>query len=807
MAFLHDLRLALRGLGRARGFTTVVVLTLALGTGASSVMFSVLRAALLRPPPFFEPDRLVVLFVTTRQPGAPEGRSRWSYPEYRFLREHVSSFESIAAYSGANFNLTGYDEPELVQGESVSAGYFGVLGAAPVLGRVFTADEDSIPGAVPVTVMGHALWQRRFGGDSTVVGKAIRVNGASLRVVGILQPSFRGLSGSAELWIPLALTPVVTVPQQLTMSDRFHTVVARLRPGAPVARAVSEVNLVASRMQAEVPNRQQTPGAAHQGGTALLLNEARVDPAGRTTLLILFGAVAILLLIACANTANLLLVRAASRVRETVTRHALGADRWQLIRPLLAENGLLAVAGAGAGTVLALLVTKWVALLLPARGRGPAFALVGDFAAPRVDAIVLLFGLGLAILTALAISLAPAARAARTDPTDLLKGQRTTVRRRRILGLDVYGALSVTEIALALVLLAGAGVSLRSLWKIQTLPTGIEAQNLLTFYARSPASRYRASERPALVERLVSSIGSVRGVEGVAASLYTPFSSSRRDWVTPDYFQTLGIPLLAGRGFTSADRIGGPRVGVVNQTAARRRWPGESPIGKRLFGPGTGISPDSAVEIVGVVADTRLHVAPGDPVEPYLYLASDQFEYIPIVAVVVRSAVPLGTLVPALRHAVMAVDPDLPIHQLQTADELRGDRVSRRRLNAILLGAFAGVALAIASVGVYGVMAYTTAQRTHEFGIRISLGAPARSVFQVVLGRAGVLVGVGVVLGLVVALALTRVLTSQLYGVTPTDPATLIGASVILAAAAVVASYLPARRAARADPLTALRAE
>ncbi|MBI4502027.1 MAG: ABC transporter permease [Gemmatimonadetes bacterium] len=820
--FLRDCRIAARSLAKARGFSATVILTLALGVGASSAMFSMLRATLLRPPPFPEPERLAIISLTERNVGQPARETMLPNEAFDLIRKNATSFQTVAAYTNPNFNVRGYDQAERIVGEVVSANYFRTLRVVPVSGRDFREEEDSIPGSSPVAVVSYDLWRRRFGGDPALVGKQLSLNRISLLVIGIMPPGFRGLSGKADVWIPRAMAPTVSFPY------RSYVVVARLRPDRTAAQARSELDLLARRLTAAFP--EMVPGAAGRAVTTTTLSQARIDRSSRTSVLILFGAVGMLLAIACANISNLLLVRAQSREREIAVRLAVGSNRWHLVRLLLAESILLAAIGGAAGLLLGYAGITALAPLVPARPPGGgAFQSVGEFSTPRFDSVVLLFSLVVMAATAILFGLAPAARASRADPVETLKGGRHAPATAgwRFPGLGAYTLLTVGEIALAVVLLTGSGLLLRSLWRLETLPLGFETADRLTFQIQAPQQWYSPVRAPVLVERVVDAISKVPGVSVAAASFYDPFDPGARhpvrlvgsrgptdgelmagrQRVTPEYFPALGIPLRRGRWFTADDRLGRPPVAVVSEAAAQRFWPGQDVIGKRFFlGSPLDAPLDSAVEVIGIVGD--VHYRPSSyRVEPDVYTPYYQFASFVWAVVIVRSATPPMALVPQLRQAVMAVDPDLPIAEVQTMEERGGNRLARRRLNAVLLTIFAGLALAIATVGVYGVIAHQTAQRTRELGIRIAVGATGRDVFRVIMGRAVGLIGAGIGLGVLVALALTRVLSSQLYGVSAADPVTFLIIGGVLAGAALSASYLPARRAAKADPLAGLRAE
>jgi putative ABC transport system permease protein len=828
--FVLDLHAIVRGLLRTRGFTIVVILTLALGMGASSAMFSILRASLLRPPPFPDADRLVVMSMTVRETGQPEQQATVGSRLFDFVRDNAKSFESMGAYTNPNFNVTGYDQPERVVGEVVSADYFRTLEVGTIAGRGFLPGEDSVPGAAPVVVLSHGLWQRRFASDPSIVGKKLSLNRVPLTVIGVMPPGFRGLSNEAELWFPRAMGGTIAFPYE------NFTVVARLRAGVSLPEAESEVQRLAARFMAAnpPPSDEGTRVRVERIPNLTSLGEARIDPVIRNPMFILFGAVAALLLIACANTANLLLVRGKTREREMALRLAVGSSRRRLVRFLFTESLLLAVVGGAAGLVLAYWSIGALTPLLPGNGETVhtirAFASIGDFAVPRLDLHVLAYTWGIAALTAILFGLVPAMRASGTPPVEALKGggRAATGSRWRVFGVDAYGALTIGQVGLAVVLLAGAGLLLRSLWMLQSLPLGFDSENVTTFQIQTPSQWYSGTEATGLVGRVVESVSRIPGVEHAAASYYVPLEPGAvldvrptspstasngaghavgKHEVTPDYFNAMRIPLVRGRFFTAEDRVGRPPVAIVSAAVARRVWPGEDPIGKHFFtGQESDVRPDTAVEVVGVVGDIR-HFPSAFRTGPEIYLPYDQVVSWVWAMVVVRSRTPPATLMPALREAVASVDPGLPIDDVLTMQDRIGNRLADQRLNALLLAIFAGLALTIATVGVYGVVSYSSAQRSREFGIRIALGASGRDVLSLVLGRALIVIGAGLAIGVAGALVATRLLQSQLYEIGSTDPATFAVILSVLGISALVASYIPARSATKVEPLVALRSE
>ena len=805
-----DLRAAARGLVKARAFSLAVIATLALGTGAATAMLSVLRATLLRPAPFPDAGRIVMLTLAEQR---NEGVRQGGLPNdlFEMIRRDATTLEQVAAYTNPNFNITGFDEAERVNGEVISPDYFSTLGVSPVMGRGFRQDEDSVPGAAPVAVLGHALWQRRFGADPAIVGTQVRLNRFPLQVIGVMPQGFRGLSGAADIWIPRAMAPVVAFPY------RSFTVVGRVAPGRALEQVRSEFGVLAARYGA---SDTETEIGTRRVAAVTPLNDARVEPSTRGPVLILFGAVGLLLLIACANVANLLLVRSLARARETAVRLAVGASRWRLARLVLAEGGLLAIVGGVAGLAVGYGAIRAVGPLMPPRPAGTSFLSVGTFAEPELDPWVLAGAWAVVAGCGLLFSLGPALRAVRVQPVEALKGGSGRSRG------DLYAALTISEIALAVVLLTGSGLLLRSLWRLESLPLGFDTTDVVAFQVQAPTQWASGADAAVLARRIVEAAAGVAGVTAASGTYYGPFSAGARHqvrfagepgessgpnrWagrhnVTPGYFEMLGIPLWKGRFLNDGDRRGRQLAVVVSEKAAARFFPGEDPIGKRFFlGMSSSAPSDSMVEVVGVVGDVQYRPS-AFVAEPDVYTTYDQFVTNVWMLVLARSQVPANQLIPRLRAAVATVDPDLGISEAATLDERGGSQLAQRRLNALLLSVFGVLALTIATVGVYGLIAHRTAERTREFGIRVAVGADRRDVTRMVMKGALRLVATGLVLGVAAALALTRLLASQLYETPTTDPATFLVIGAVLAGTALLASYLPARRAGRVEPLVALR--
>jgi putative ABC transport system permease protein len=820
---VQDLRYAVRGLSRMRGVALVAIATLALGIGGTTTMFSVVYGALLRPLPFVEPDRLVILFNTQVTPRDGVSRLRWSRPHIVALQGAATSFDSIASFTSALLSTSGRGDPEHVEGEVVSPDYFRALRVAPLAGRTFTAAEDTVAGAQPVTVISARLWQRRFGGESSIVGSTMRVNDVPLTIVGVMPDGFAGLSGKAELWIPPPMAARLTYAEYLTTPQHFISVVARLKEDVSVERANAELASLASQFADAV-----SPPGTVWSAEAVPIGDARVDATVRRSALALLGAAACVVLIACVNVASLLLARARTRQREMAVRLAIGSSRRRLVQQLLTEGLLMAVIAGACGTILAAWGVHAFAQLAPEvipTGRNN-YAAISVFGKPALDPGVLMFALATTLGTTVVFALAPAMLVSRPDLVTALKeNDRGSGRHRRALAM-----LVVSEVALASLLLAGSGTLIESFARIQNRRTGFVAGDVLTFWVRPPGSRYPPADGPATVDRLLTSIQAVPGVESAAVNRCTPFTGCSRSivffpdrpvdrnnapgvgrhYISSDYFRTLGIPLLAGRALTPADRAGSPAVALVNETGARRFWPGENPIGKRVwFGTTTGpfSDPAHAVEIVGVVGDVKYQDVDEDTSNrAEFYTSYLQFAY-PDTMIIVKTRGPATALLPAMRKAVASVDPSLPIYDAMTLDERIGAAVARPRFNATLLTLFAGAALLLAAVGVYGVLSYSVSSRMREIGVRLALGADARRVIRLVLGEGVRLAAAGAVAGLIATIVAARFVRGLVVDVSPTDPRILAASAVVMLAVAALAAFLPARRASAVDPMVVLRQE
>ncbi len=803
---IRDIQYGIRMLVKSPGFTVVAVIALALGIGANSAIFSVVNAVLLRPLPFENPERLVT--VLGKDEGDGSTGDTLSFPNIVDLRDQNQVFEHVAAYSGSSAFLMNGDEPERVRGAIVTADLFPLLGVKPALGRTFTREEDK-PGGPRVIVLSQQLWQRRFNSDPKIVGQQIKLQSGMYTVLGVMPAGFEFpfQTLKTEFWMPVSSSV-----QQSALEARggvWLHVVARLKPGATLTQAQAESNTIARRLSAQYPETNTEAGFALKS-----LHENLVGNV-RPALLVLLGAVGFVLLIACANVANLLLARAASRQKEIAIRTALGASRLRVIRQLLTESLLLSLLGG----LFGLLFAFWGVDLLVAASPAdlPRLGEIG------LDARVLMFTLGMTLLTGIIFGLAPALQASHADVGESLKeGGRTGsegARRNR-----VRSALVVVEVALSLVLLVGAGLLIQSFWRLLHVNPGFQADNVLT---ADVLMRAKAEQRAALFQDTLQRVAQLPGVEAVGAvhplplggtfEAYTfriegrppapPGQEPAADFriVSPDYFRAMGIQLRRGRAFTERDNMDAPQTMIVNETFARRFFPDGDAIGQRV----TASDSDDETpprEIIGVVSDVR-HAGLDAEAGPEYYISYLQTETPPRLTVVARTAGDPVSLAQPLRGAIRQVDPNAPIFNVRTMNQLLAESVARRRFNMMLLGAFSVVALVLASIGIYGVMSYSVTQRTHEIGIRIALGAQARDVLRMVVGQGMILALIGTGLGVAAALLLTRLMSSLLFGVSATDPLTYAAISLLLILMAFLACYLPARRATRVDPMTALRYE
>jgi putative ABC transport system permease protein len=796
---LNDFRYALRQLIKSPSFTIVAIITLALGIGACTAIFSVVNVVLLRPLNYPQPDRI----VTIRETNLPQfPRFSVSPPNYIDWEKQTKSYEYLAAYSGARVNLTGSGEPQQLLVLKVTAHYFDVYGDKPFLGRMLLPEEDA-PGKNHMVVLSYGFWQRVFGGDHAVVGRSIELNGEPYTVVGVAAPQ----SSKVEAWIPMAFKPEETAND--ARGGHYLNVVGRLRAGVTVAQAKAELELLAAQLA------QQYPDSNKGWGIFMMPIQDAIVRDVKPVLYTLLGAVACVLLIACANLANLLLARATARSREISIRAALGAGRARLVRQLLTESVVLAVCGGVAGVILA----RWGldALLALAPSSLPRITEI------HLDSGVLLFSLALSVVTGLVFGIAPALLAARSDVNEALKQGTRGSTEGGVRG-RLRGALVVIEVTFALVLLGGAGLLARSFMQLANVDPGFIPENATLLEISLPQKKYaKPEQQTAFADALLERLKNLPGVQAVGVTHSMPLvgdyvltfniegrppiapsdlPSTNYYTVTPDYFRAMGIRLMRGRVFTPQDDAKAARVAIINETMARQFFPNEDPIGKRI---NITNGPDAWREIIGIVGDIKQDgVDKATGAQSYEPFAQAPFNSL---NVVIRTKASPAALLGALRPAVYEVDKDQPVGIIRPLEEIMAESIARQRFAMLLLTVFSGVALVIAAVGIYGVMAYNVVQRTGEFGIRMALGAQQRDVLRLVLTQGGKLIGLGLLIGLLATLAASRAMGSMLFNTSAYDPLTLGTITVVLAAVAFVACFFPANRATKVNPIEALRTE
>ena len=797
-AVLQDVRYGLRMMAATPLVTAVAVLALALGIGANTAIFSAVYAVLLRPLPYPHAERLVDLSIANAARGARNVNV--SFPVFDDWRAQATTLDRIAAYSNWSMNIGG-DQPERLQAMVVTPGFFDVFGASALLGSATLSEDRSVP---PGVVISYAFWQRHFGGDPGIVGRSITLDRQPATVLGVMPPAFNYRSG-VEVWASL-LQKVddATLHQR---GSQFLNVVGRLRDGAAVAQARAEFATIGARLSQQYPNYLKNWTVEAEPLSNIMVGDARAP------LLALLGAVAFVLLIACANLANLLLARARARLGELTVRAALGATRGRLVRQLLTESLLLAAIGGGLGVLTA----AWGMDTL----RVVARPLLPSAFPIHVDLHVLAFAAGLSLLTAVAFGLAPALTSSRAALAVALRQHSDAVRGG---GHRLRGVLVAAEIALSLMLLIGGGLLLKSFLRLRAVDPGFVPQQRLAFSIAREGNTYAGNAAAAdfflqVQNRLaqlprVQSVSAASTLPEVGDQLHTSFTvrgrrfdptnlpQAEKDFVLPGFFSTMGIPLLQGREFTAHDGAGDPAVALVNREFVRRYFPGEDPIGKVVenFGPKA-----SAATIVGIVGDVR-HDMLELPPAPAMYFPVAQWGY-SFLWYVVRTDAPLADVTAEVRREVAAVDKEQPIARVHTFRDILDNSTADRRFTSSLMGVFAGLALLLAAIGVYSVMAYSVTQRTHEIGVRMALGASRRDILRLVLAGGTAITAAGIGVGTVLAAALTQLLKGMLYAVSPTDPVTFAAVAVLVAALAVLATYLPARRAMQVDPMVALRYE
>ena len=805
--FFQDVRYGLRSLRKKPGFTVTAVIALALGIGANTAIFSVINGVLLRSLDYAQPDRTVMIWERFAQ--QPEHQNVVSPANFLDWQKSSRSFEKIAAVWDVRQNFTGSGDPIEVHAQFVTAGFFPTLGVQPLIGRWFTENEDH-EGANLVAILSYKLWQERFGGNNAVLGQQVTISGRLFTIIGVMPPGFYFLDDQVQVWRPIALDPARDYRKT---SGRFLRCVGQLAPGVSLEQAQSELNVITKQLEQQYPT--------YNTGWSVSLTPIREQIVGdvRPILLVLLAAVAFVLLIACANVANLLLARAASRQRELALRAALGATRNRLMRQLLTESVLLALCGGLVGIAFA----YWGVGLLKAFGPDN----IPRLREISIDPRALLFTFAISLLTGVAFGLVPALQASRADVNDALKeGMRGSTGGPSAL----RSVFVVAEVSLALVLLIGAGLMIRSFMRLHQVKTGFESDRVLTMRVQLPGAKYKEDQqRLAFFKQAQERVATLPGVKTVGSINFLPLSgmasntafnivgrpefppgqepSTEVRVISGAYFGAMAIPLLKGRLFDERD---GPdsRVTIINETMARKFFPNENPIGKQLailWAPPEPGKPQPLDEIVGVVGDTRETALERDP-NPAIYWPLDRESY-GFMTLIIRSAIDPTQLVASVEREIRGIDPDQPVADVRTLDAVVAKSIARPRFDTMLLGIFAAVALVLASVGLYGVMNYSATQRTQEIGIRMALGAKTGDILRLVVGHGMKLTFAGIALGVIASLALTRVMSNLLFGITATDLPTFIGVSAVLTFVALLANYIPARRATRVNPVVALRYE
>jgi putative ABC transport system permease protein len=803
-----DVRYGIRSLLKRPGATIVALATLALGIGVNTAIFSAVDSILLRPLPFKDPEQLVSIWE--QSPAIGIHQNEVAPANFFDLRNQSQSFDGIGAHGPQDLNLTGDAEPERLPAELVTANVFSILGVKPALGRTFLPDEDQV-GKEHVVVLSDTLWRRRFNRDPWIVNRNVTLNGESFTVVGVMPRGFFFPALDTQLWIPWAMEP----EQASGRGDHYLRLVARLHSGTKLERANADINSIAQRLSQEYPKTNE--------GLGFIVNSLHQDYVGdlRLPILVLFAAVGLVLLIACANVANLLLAQATTRRKEIAIRIALGARRWSIVRQLLVESFLLAGAGGLVGVLGAFWGVAALSKLLPES--------LAKLQHVTVDARVLLFTVAVSVLTAVVFGGLPALLASRTKPGETLSDVARDAAGGSS-GRHVRRVLVVSEVALAVVLLVGAGLLIRSFQLLRRVETGFNTENVLTMKMVLPMPKYAKPEaRRAFYDEVLRRIKELPGIESAGVITFLPLSFNGMNFsfsvegqaspsdmklpfalyrvVSPDYFRAMGITLQRGRFFDAHDSADSQPVVLVSQRLAEQYWPNQDPTGKRLkIGPLD--SPNQWLTVAGVVSDVRQAGLYGDPrMDLYVPYAQEYRGFVTPRDLVLRTKGDAASVAAAVRQAVWSVDKDQPVSNVRTMDQVFAAAISQERFQTLLLALFAALALVLACVGLYGVIAYAVAQRTHEIGVRMALGAQPFDVLRLVLRQGMLLTIAGLVVGVAAGLVATRVLSEMLFGVTATDPLTFIGVPALLLLVALLACYIPARRATRIDPLVALRYE
>jgi macrolide transport system ATP-binding/permease protein len=817
---LQDLRYSVRMFRKSPLFAIVAVVALALGIGANTTIFSLVYALLLRPLPGVEEPQRVVSVFTSDFSSTLYGTS--SYPDYIDYRDSNEVFDGLAAYREDSMVLSAGDNPQRIRGAIVSGNYFSVLRGKVLLGRTLVSEDDTAQATNPVVVLSYQNWKQRFGSDPGIIGKTVALNNQGFTVVGIAAESFRGtnLAANVELWLPIAMMSRLQSASALTRrGSRWLRVIGRLKPAVTIEQAQSNIDTIAAQLADAYPQTNrgtlQQPDKARPMSLVPASESATVNPNARATTRrmsqLLMAVAGFVLLIACANVANLLLARAESRRKEVAVRLALGAPRGRLIRQLLTESSLLALMGGAVG----LLMSAWMGDLILLFNLPPALD-------PGLDRWVLGFTLLLSLLTGLLFGLAPAIQASGIDLVSALKDS-VEIGNRPVRRFSLRDMLVVSQVALSLLLLIGSGLFLRSLQNAYRTDLGFETRSALLASVDLGLQGYNPAQQRAFNQQIAERLGALPGVQSVSATSFVPVSNGgmrggvsiegyqaqpgedtelNMNTVALNYFQTMGIPLLQGRDFNTQDTESSPRVAIINEAMAQRYWPDQNAISKRISFKGPN---GPFTEIVGV-AKTGKYRSIGEASLPYIYLPLGQ-NLAPRLTLIMRTAGDPAELSAALRAEIQAMDRNLPVFDVKTMTEHIGEALSQERLIATMLGIFGSLALVLSTVGIYGLMSYSVSQRRREIGVRMALGARSQDILRLIVSRGLMLTSIGIAIGLAAAIALTRVAGGLLFGISATDPITFAVVSMILAGVALGACFVPARRATKVDPMVALRYE